>query len=103
MSRKLYLTPINAKNVVMACCILHNMLRDQISARDVDSYAEDGTLNDGRWRRLQSELNLVNLEVGRGSGHSTDAAKRLRVQVAQHLYNNREVLRSRRNRSREQN
>lgn len=76
------LSPERAKTVTMACCVLHNMLRDEIEQTDLDSATE----TNGRWRNVINELNLVHLDVSRASGNGTRRGNALRNRLAQYLW-----------------
>lgn len=75
LSKKMEVLPENAKKITMSCCILHNMLIDQLTFEEINS-----------WREVSEELNLVGLHISQAAGHGTKDGRTLREKLARHFY-----------------
>lgn len=86
------LEPVNVKKVVMACCILHNILRRNASTArsyiltDVDSEnVNTGELIEGNWRSRPNQM--TELEESRINNRSTNEAINIRTNLT-NFFNN---------------
>lgn len=73
LAKRIDLLPENVKKVTMACCILHNMLIDELSEEQVNS----------GWREVEQELELVPVKATRSAGNGTNEGRRLRDRLAE--------------------
>lgn len=75
----IWLSPDNVEKVTLACCVLHNFLRDKSPGTysppgSFDTECpEDGTVNDGEWRQEGNESSMRSLGVLGGRNYSCDA------------------------------
>lgn len=74
--------PRRVETLVIVCCILHNLLRDDVLARNVRLYdREDPRTHrriDGEWRQVQREGGYDDLQPARNQGRAPADGKELR-------------------------
>ncbi|KAH7980783.1 hypothetical protein HPB49_019216 [Dermacentor silvarum] len=71
--RAINLQPQNADYVVMACCVLHNFLRDDViymTANYVDSEDAYGNITSGQWRTTQDSGTSAMFSLQPSTGHN---------------------------------
>lgn len=85
LGRTLYCTPEKARKIIIACCYLHNFLRQRnsttyCSPTYVDSLDEGGNIIEGDWRKLSNLDSALQLR-SQSLGRYTNDAKSIREEL----------------------
>ena len=83
----LQVSPDNAEKIVLACCALHNFLRDKTPdcphPGSVDfGNLEEGKTHEGSWRSEHGEMPSVSIS---GSNNYTKSSKEIREEFCNHF------------------
>ena len=83
----LQVSPDNAEKIVLACCALHNVLRDKTpdcphpGSADIENL-EEGKIHEGSWRSEHGEMPSVSIS---GSNNCTKSSKQIREEFCNYF------------------